>query len=190
MIRTKIELLKGADSVVPPPFFVKEAGLTRRIAVIQDSYRPDLVDMYFDEPLWLRLLEFGLEFGRDREVRIVEVERPVSRFAQLRRLWKRGAAQGSDRTDGVRPEAFLAQWNELNDPDRDPPAFIIVRDGENLLLCIVTEYWSRCGGPMPYHDSYTYSIYANVDLGSAAAKFLMEAECALGWEISGDYSHS
>jgi hypothetical protein len=178
MSRTKIELIKGPDPASPIPSFVKAAGLIRRIAVIQHTHRADLVDMYFDEPLWLRLLEFAMEFGRDHEVRIIDPGGAVDRG------WLRRAARDSGRSDEVHPDAFLSEWNTSKDRYRDPPEYIVVRQTETLVLCIVTEYWTQIGGPAPYADSYTYSIFSKIDVARPVEEYLKEAESVDGWELS------
>jgi len=170
MIRTKIDFVAGFDPMCLVPELVRSVGLRCRIAVIQDTYRPDSVDMYFDQPLWLCLLEFATQFGHGLQVGIVDR--------------RKRAPREPERADEVPPEAFLAAWRALDDADRYPPACIVVRDRENLVLYISTEYWNRAGGPMPYHDSYTYSIFSNEDLAAKVIQFLADAEASRGWELS------
>ncbi len=164
MIKTKIHLLAGFDSAVHVPKYVKSASLKYRLAVIQETYRADKVDMYFDEALWRRLLEFALPYSPGLHVGII--------------------AQRSKKE--MQPGGFLATWNAWADEDRYPPEFILLRGKENLVLCIATEYWTHVGGPRPYSNSYTYSIYSNEDLSARVMRFLLEAEASQGWDISPD----
>ena len=60
MERTGIRFVAGIEPASIAPAAVKTAGsLAHRFAVIQETYRPDKVDMYFDEALWRRLVEFA-----------------------------------------------------------------------------------------------------------------------------------
>jgi hypothetical protein len=134
--------------------------------------------MYFDEPLWCRLLEFALGFGTGHEVGIIDRGRGVDRD------WQARTAREPERADEIGAETFLSAWNASNDPYRDPPEYIVVRQNGNLVLCIVTEYWTQAGGPAPYADSYTYSIFSKNDVAGTVTKFLQEADMAQGWELS------
>src|SRR5690606_8447614 len=72
--------------------------------------------------------------------------------------------------------AFWAEWQRLPKEDREPPLFIFAGQNEvEASLVVETEYWTRVGGPMPYHDSYTYSFYSGVPIGDAIMKRLAEA---------------
>ncbi|MBI3677871.1 MAG: hypothetical protein HY243_14780 [Proteobacteria bacterium] len=137
------------------------AGLTRRFAVIQETCRSDSVDMYFDEALWLRVLEFATLYQPSLQIEIV----------------------GHDGAS-VQRDDFLVAWNALDITDRHPPAQILVRDNQTLVLLIQTENWNRVGGPWPYHDSYTYALFSNEDLTERVMQFLCDAEASRGWDIS------
>jgi hypothetical protein len=163
MIRTKIRFVRGFEPAFAVPKPAKVAGLEHRFAVIQETYRPDQVDMYFDEALWRRLLAFAMQFAPGLSV---------------------GISQPRD-TNEIQPEDFLAAWNLGAREDREPPA-ITVRESGKLVLYIDPEYWVSVGGPMPYHDSYTNSIYANEDLSARVMRFLAEADAVAGWDLSAD----
>lgn len=181
MIRTEIELLEAPDPVTTVPSFLKSAGLTRRMAVIQHTHRPDSVDMCFDEPLFLRLLEFALQFGSNHEDHEVGI---IDRGPTVNRDWEAGTAQEPVRADEIDPDVFCSEWNASEDPYRFPPEFIVVRQNGNMVLCIVTEHWAQVGGPEPYADSYTYSIIAKEDIAGTVTEFLRESDMAPGWELS------
>ncbi len=163
--KTKIRFVRGFEPKFPIPKTVKTAGLTHRFAVIQETWRADTaatVGMFFDEALWRRLLAFAAQFAPGLRLAILPTQ------------------NGKE----MPPEDFLAAWDKQDADAREPPA-ILARDArQSPVLYIEPEYWTRVGGPMPYHDSYTYSIYSSGDLGDRVMRFLTEAEAARGWELS------
>jgi hypothetical protein len=163
--KTQIDFATGFNKVSPVPKAVRVAGLDCRLAVIQHTNRSDKVDMYFDEPLWRRLIEFAVQFRANMNIHVAERE-------------------GSPE---VELNAFLAAWKSS---ESKPPGLIFVRDGQQLVLCIATEYWAYFGGPWPYHDSYTYSLYSKDDLTQSVKTFLMAAEGASGWGFGETIQHS
>jgi hypothetical protein len=190
--RTRIDILAGkaSDSFWGRPKIVYAAALEQRVAVIQDSYRPDKEDAWFDLQLWERILEFAMNFGQGLESSIVERWK-----AHDTSLWEsfKGLLGGSrvdeseEENEEVRPEIFLAALREKEVADQEPPEFILVRDNGALVLCIATEYWVSCGaprnGPAIYADSYTYSIFSKSDIVEDVRTFLAEAKAAEGWEM-------
>ncbi len=160
---TKIEFVSGTDGIFKVPELAKAAGLCRRFAVIQHTYRSDTVDMYFDELLWKRLIECVSHLGgTNLDVQVVKCEGDVE----------------------VPLDAFMSAWAELEDLDREPPLFILARKGQELVLCVATEYWTRIGGPQPYADSYTYSIFSRDDVSAKVRKFLADAEASELWDMA------
>jgi hypothetical protein len=88
----------GFDDVRCQPDYAKSAGLNHRFAIIQETYRPDCVDMYFDEPLWLSLLEFVKRTSTNVQI---------------------GVTQNSSKK--VALENFLADFSKLPNEERHPP---------------------------------------------------------------------
>jgi len=156
---TKINIIEGFDSACPVPKMVRAAGLNYRVAVIQDTYRADKVDMYFDLSLWEHILEFASKFGEN--VSIVQLN---------------GESE-------VKPDTVIEALREMEEVDQEPPEFILLRHGQELVLCIATEYWAHIGGPMPYHDSYTYSLFSKHNITENVRTFLTEAAASQDWEI-------
>ncbi|MCR6644982.1 MAG: hypothetical protein NVV62_10995 [Terricaulis sp.] len=46
------------------------------------------------------------------------------------------------------------------------------------------EAWNQIGGPEPYHDSYTYSVFADEDLSARLVRFIRESDDADGWALA------
>jgi hypothetical protein len=159
--KSGIRFVAGFEPDMAVPARVRAGALTHRFAVIQDSYRSDSTDMYFDEALWLRLIEFAKAFAPGASVAIIEDES----------------------TAPCEPEEFLARWRAVAADDREPAA-IVVRDAGRLLLYIEPEFWTRVGGPSPYHDSYTYALYSNEAVAQRVMTFLAQADAAQGWEMA------
>lgn len=159
MIKTQVNIFEGQDSAFAAPAQARDAGLTHRVAVIQQTFRPDSVDMYFDRSLWRCILQFAENFGVCASVSV--------------RL-QNGEGE-------LTPEDFLA--THFTDPDCDPPAYIFVRERDDLVLCIVTEYWTQIGGPKPYADSYTYSVLSREPLLARLTTWLGDDRNAASWSL-------
>src|SRR5258706_616694 len=134
--------------------FIERSGLKQRFAVIQSTYLETCPDAYFDEALWKRLVEFVVEHFPKSSISVIEEHKNPE---------EKGAWLGD----------YMTSWNQRAETERDrSPAFLLAKDDGNLQLFMTTEYWTDVGGPYPYHDSYTYSIFSNVDLSSAIRSYL------------------
>lgn len=157
--KTEVRYVDGFDRLSNPPAYARTAGLGRRFAVVQDTYRPDIGEMYFDVALWLSLLDFAMTLTG--EVRI-------------------------GLTEGLGPEvevaAFLDSWSKTQDEDREPTG-IRVRDDGRLVLAIEPVFWCSVGGPQPYSDSYTYEICSAAAVGAAVMAHLVAANTD-GWNLA------
>jgi len=144
-----IAFVRGADGLAPIPEAVARAGLRHRFAVIQQTGVEGQADMVFDRDLWRALADFvGVGAGQ------VTV---LPRFGDLKE----------------RALADTVQAMDLAAPtDWDPPWALLRRRDGRLDLAMVTDDWSGVGGPAPYHDSLTYSVYADRDLGEAILAWL------------------
>jgi len=156
MERTEIRFVAGIESWHCSSG--RESGLAHRFAVIQETYRSDAVDAYFDEALWRRLLEFASGAEPGAQVGIIP-------------------------RDGAN-EVDAGDFRAANTLIEDPPPFVLVRVNGKLLLCMETEYWTQTGAPWPYHDSYTYAIWSNEDLSARVVRFLREADASASWNIA------
>ncbi|MBS0384934.1 MAG: hypothetical protein JSS00_06255 [Proteobacteria bacterium] len=161
MAKTEIEFLSGFDAVCPVPPEVRAAGLSYRFAVIQHTYRPDSVNMVFDVPLCRCLLEFVADFAPDVEVQP-----------------ERGQAPKTSVT------GFIAKLLAQEVDDQVPPALVFARRDGKIVLCMASEEWAQVGGPEPYHDSYTYSLFTHQDIGSRVKALLATHSEAEGWRLA------
>lgn len=159
--RVEICFVSGFERNWRPPNGLQVAGLNRRIAVVQDSYVPGEIDMFFDQPLLLAMIDFLREVAPGGDITAVN---------DLRR-------------DGQPVEIWLAGWNALAAEDRQAPAAIRVSVEGRTTVCIVTEFWNRVGGPRPYHDSWTYSVLSERDLSSDLPAFLAKRPEASRWTV-------
>lgn len=160
--RTTIRFASGMDGEFARPPQAKHAGFDKRFAVIQDTHVPGHDDMVFDEALWRALASFMTGLGMTIEV----VDR---------------AGKGS------RPQSldsWMAQLDASPADDRSPPDLLLAREGDALRVCMVTEFWCEVGGPLLYHDSYTYSFYSAQDLGRDVLAFLHARNAAGLWNLS------
>ena len=175
--KTQIRFRRGVDNVTLVSKLARENRLLSRFAVIQDSYRPDKIDMFFDELLWRRLIAYAKQFSERATVEIMN-EAPTDKRGFLNRLFHRQ----SEIIGGLPVNEFLERWAMLTPDDREPPALIIVREHGIPVLCISTEYWTRVGGPREYADSYTYSVFSR-DPREEIGQFIASATESTSWNI-------
>jgi hypothetical protein len=162
--KTQVRFVCGMDGVFARPVQARDAGLTNRFAVIQDSHVEGQDDMVFDEALWRALLGFSSRLG-DR----VEVIAETGRRSRPQPL-----------------KEFMEVFEATPADDRSPPELVLVHEGKHLKVCIVTEFWNRVGGPAPYHDSYTYAFFSAQDLGRDIVAHLERQNGEGLWELSGE----
>lgn len=117
--------------------------------------------MVFDAPLCRRMLEFVDTYAADVEVQP-----------------KRGQPSKTTSAD------FIATLMTQDVYDQAPPALVLARQASQLVLCLASEEWAQVGGPEPYHDSYTYSVFTHEDIGGCLIAFLAAGNGADGWSLS------
>src|SRR5215470_17769015 len=92
--------------------FIERSGLKQRFAIIQDTCLDGCPDMYFDEALWRRLIEFIKETVPEASISIVD-------------------DYCNPEANGVPLRDYLTSWSKLDETERCPPAFVMAkRDGE------------------------------------------------------------
>lgn len=169
---TTIRILRTRNPVIPKA--VRRERLRFHLDVVQDTHRPDSVDLFFDLALWTALLDFASAFTTRGVVTLIE--RPMS---------KRG------RNPRATDEMTLLRYSSLPvlpAEERGPAEAIIVRRSGVVVLYVATLCWANVGGPAPYHDSYTYSVYSRASLDIALPNFLAGHSAAPGWAISSPVS--
>jgi hypothetical protein len=158
-----VHFVKGNEGFSSIPEVVALSGLNERFAVIQDSAVEGCSDWYFDKLLWRCLVRYVV--GQGGQVTVLN--------------------QWRDK-DEVPIDEFLEAWDQIDPQDQEPPWVLLVRIEGRLTLSMVTEYWCLAGGPDPYHDSYTYSLFSDRDVSEevvlaikgnpAASRWLLQEE--------------
>jgi hypothetical protein len=159
----EVEFVSGPEPEYRYPPAIGRAGLDRRLAVIQHTNAPGSPDMVFDEDLWRALAVFLARQGEGD----VCVGRTVEDLG--REEWTLAA--------------LLEDWDRALPEDRYPPDLLLARVQGALRLCMVIEAWAQVGGPWPYADSWTYSIFSHEDLSASLPAFLRE-QSAGRWTVS------
>lgn len=157
-----IRFVSGNDGLAPIPEAVARAGLSCRFAVVQDSFVNGYGEMYYDEQLWLCLLAFAKTYGA--ELRIVGLG-PKREY------------------DELPVDEFLRSLKSPNPGSDSPPWAILASEGGALKIGIVTDYWADAGGPQPYSDSYTYSIYSEREVAEEVLTHLRAANSSGRWSL-------
>jgi hypothetical protein len=156
----ELRFVSGNDGLAPTPLVLSQSRLNKRFAVVQETYFEGCVDAYFDEALWRALLAFVVTHGEKATV--------IRPFAGM--------------TEEPLTQ-FLTSWDRTDREDREPPWAALVRSDGVLALAMVTEYWVRIGGPSIYHDSYTYSLFSDHELGSDVINRLKSGASAHRWQF-------
>jgi len=126
------------------PSELRKLGLTQRVAFVLDSFRSDKVDMYFDEELYASLM------AAVREASSAD-----------RMFYASASGEAFEIGDAMDVNRLLARQPE---GEREPLSRVIVVRERTTAAVIGSEPWAHCGGPEPYHDSYTVPIYSREDM--------------------------
>jgi hypothetical protein len=156
-------LVSGYHRDSYPPSRAYDQRLRRRFAVVFETYRRAKVDMYFDADLFLHLIPILCQaIGYDSCTIVLSNGVCVGTFESLAN--------------------YYAGCEEL---DRDPPDRIDLSKDDQLVAIVETEWWALCGGPSPYHDSYTFSFYTGEDRSDELRR-ISETVCTqIGARITG-----
>lgn len=161
---TKVRFVSITDGRRVPFSHNPPDGLIWIGDIIQETYRKDKDDMFFDLNFMLLWIEVIQTTTESICVKVSE-----------------------DEDDGAWEDLslWLQKCTTLGDSDRSPPAHVYFLDHDQILLKVVTEFWILAGGPMPYHDSYTYVFYGRQtgqsDLLKAVAEKASERGFDIGW---------
>jgi hypothetical protein len=124
-----------------PPPSAYDAGLTKRFAIVFDTYRPDKGYAFFDADLFTGVLK------------------AICNAIPHDALWIE-----MDAEHDLHSLHELSEWYVTRgDDDRDPPIRVLLFHDSRLTAYSETEEWAMVGGPAPYHDSYTLSFYTKED---------------------------
>lgn len=153
------------------PKAAADAGLTFRTAVIQATFVNGLDDMFHDAALWRAIVAFVRDFEEGGET---SVSRDVGRRSEMISL-----AEYVSEMDAFAPE------HEGDAPRGE--ALFHWREG-SLRLYVEPENWFAVGGPSPYQDSRTYSLYADKDITAELVTYLKASPGASGWRFADFFS--
>jgi len=139
--RTKaVTLVTGYLEADRMPTLARESGLPGRVAVVLPSYYENAVDAVLDEDLYLDII------------------------AVLTRLVPPWSATIRTNDSGTVGMASLDEIREVLTREREPrepfPEMKLFENG-TLKTKVLFEPYVRFGGPEPYHDSYTLSVYSD-----------------------------
>jgi hypothetical protein len=135
--RTGIVFVSPSSMPDKPGGPLEHAGLPWVGDVVQETCRPDKVDMYFDAGFLRCLVALLAESLGADAVRCNRQE-----------------------GDGEDFQAYIAGQSVLTEVDQEPPDEVIFAAGGKALCVVKTEPWTRCGGPRPYADNYAYAVYS------------------------------
>ena len=136
--------------------------------------------MFFDEALFLRLLDYALKVSDGGTVEVFEEAATTRPKGLLARFLGR-----DERTQKARTlDDFLQGWSVTPSDEKEPPSRVLVLKSGSTTLCIATEFWTRVGGPPEYHDSYTYSVFSREDRSDELRQFLTASPEADMWSFA------
>ena len=161
MSERNVRIVTGYHDVTPRnPVPGTVAELPFRLAIVLDSYRPNSMDSVFDADLYCAVVG------------------AVTKFLHADSLASEGEFGGC-----TSAESFESHYRSMETIDREPPNWIrYIKHGKTIAVC-ASELWVRVGGPNPYHDSYTMSIFHSLENGDALRAACEEAIVVRGGEI-------
>ncbi|MDX2111140.1 MAG: hypothetical protein SFY80_12965 [Verrucomicrobiota bacterium] len=133
-------------------------------SVIQDTYREDSVDSFYDVDLKQALLQFVKAYYEHADIRVVTQWNTKCMYQE------------------ITLEDYVSHYPQ---DDGELLATLYVRDGSRVELCMEVQSWIMVGGPYPYHDSYTYSFHSRKDIANDIFTYLRNLN---KWKI-GDNIH-
>ncbi|MHC4744557.1 MAG: hypothetical protein ACYS8Z_21800 [Planctomycetota bacterium] len=154
-----VGFVKGYHPGYPVDEVAVKEGLEHRVAFIINPYRSEKEDSFFDVELFCSLMKGITDVlqSDNLTVRVEEYER-----------------YGGKELDSL--ESFERHMRSLPECDQKIPRRIVYSRGEKIVCCVSGELWVLCGGPWPYHDCYTASVYTKEDFSEQLA-VLCEEVC-------------
>jgi len=136
-----VGIVRDYDEAATPCRAALQLDFSNRFSVIQHTARRNSLEMVFDKELYLKILEACIEAFDTTDLWI-----HYSPALTLHAI-----------------DALHVLYSSGSTDDDEPPESVRLSKGKDPVAFIATEFWTQVGGPWPYHDSYTYSIYTADD---------------------------
>lgn len=144
-VETSISMVNGYHKETPVSDMAITSHLPYRFAII--VYGPISLSgsILFDDVIFYKIIDkILIVLKPDRVIIMVDDQIEVSSLAELK-----------------------SYMESLPAEDRMPPKMIRFLVGGETVAIEETEFWALCGGPSPYHDSWTFSFYTKERLNQA-----------------------
>lgn len=142
----------GYHENTPFPVQAKAVGLVCRFALVLDSDHPEVDYMHFQESFFLACLT---EIAKRMDHDAVSLHVDGNSYESI--------------------GAFSRYLFTIPQEDRQPPQAIYFKKNGNLVCLEETEFWTLCGGEVPYSDSYTASFYTEKNMADQFVKACLAA---------------
>ena len=150
--KTSNYIVIGFHENTPFPAQAEADELVCRFALILDSYHPKVDYMHFQESLFLACLT---EIAKIIDHDTISLHLDSNSYESI--------------------EEFSRYLFTIPQEDRRPPQAIFFKKDGNLVCIEETEFWTLCGGDLPYSDSYTASFYTEKNMSDQFVKACMNA---------------
>jgi hypothetical protein len=143
------------------------------VAVVLSTHRSENADLLLDHELWFACMEAvsAVVSAGSSEVLVAP---PRGFFRWFRRRKSRSAGALADYMARLRAGQEVAEWQT-----------ILWRKEDRVVAAATCEPWYRLGGPAPYHDSYTTSIFLSRAPAARFAAILQISVARAGGRIDG-----
>ena len=160
-IERSIYLVKGYQKKIYPSNFAYNDGLRKRFAIVLNTFYPEKGEMFFDSGLFVELLTVCCKVI-DHDSMLIQI---------------------NEHEECSSLETLIESISIAPEDDREPPLRIKFMKRDQLTCFEETEFWVNCGGPFPYHDSYTSVFYTKDDKSGALIECCTEVCRELGVKI-------
>jgi len=139
-------LVRGHQPARPPLGGVETAAMTT-LAIVQSTHRSSRPDLVLDHPVWFACME-AVKAVVGASVVQVWLEPRRGFWSWLRRSNDRSIGSLEDYMNRVQANHDTDDWHT-----------IVWRKERDVVAAATCERWYQTGGPAPYHDSYTTSLF-------------------------------
>lgn len=147
-----VHIVRGYHQDTPISDFTIQHHLGNRFAIIFDPFQSNLEEEDFDVEFMIAIL--------NAISNTVDYDRFLAEF--------------DDNTQCISFNDVCNRLRAMSDVNNQVPQRIFYWKRNSCVCIEETEFWALCGGPAPYHDSYTFSFYVRDDLSES-----FEAACAI-----------